>query len=98
MEIPILAIGNVCLQDVPSLDRGRSLGLSQIPVVIYRVLENHNYRVMYKDGSVGQLAANISTLEKVSPEIWQPEWESLSSLRENSKKALRTAVKLYYRR
>ena len=98
MEIPVLFVGDVCLLDVPRINRGRSLGLSQIQVMVYRVLENHNYRIMYKNGSVGQRAANVSTLEKVSPAMWQPEWASLSDVRENSKKSLREAVRLYYQR
>ena len=98
VDIPVLAVGDVCLQYIPTMDRGRSLGVSQIPVVVYRVCENHNYKVMFKDGSVCQRAAHISSLERVSPTIWQEDWERLINVRENSKRPLRTAVRLYYRR
>ena len=100
VDIPVLAVGDVCLQHVPVMDRGRSLGVSQIPVLVYRVCENNNYKVMFKDGSVGQRAAHILTLslERVSPTISQENWERLINMRENSKRPLRTAVKLYYRR
>ena len=87
VHIPTLAFGDVCVQDVPVLDRGRSLGISAI-----QVLKNHMYRVMYKDGSVCQRAAHISTLQRVTEE----QWASLADARENSKKPVRSAVKLYY--
>ena len=92
VHIPTLAFGDVCVQDVPLLDRGRSLGISAIQVRVLRVLKNHMYRVMYKDGSVCQRAAHISTLQRVTEE----QWASLADARENSKKPVRSAVKLYY--
>ena len=94
-EIPVLAIGDVCLQDVPPLDRGHSLRISSVTVKVLKILKNHTYRVMYKDGSVSQRAAHISTLERVSPTFWQPEWKDIYEARENSKKPLRTAVRMY---
>ena len=87
VHIPTLAVG-----DVPVLGRGRSLGISAIQVKVLKILKNH----MYKDGSVCQRAAHISTLQRVSDEQWLPEWASLAAARENSKKPVRSAVKLYY--
>mgnify|MGYP007066237235 CR=1 FL=1 len=96
VHIPQLNIGDVCFQDVPMMDRGRSLGIAAIPVRVCGVLKNHTYRVMYKDGSVCQRAAHIATLDKATEEIWRAEWATLAQVRSDSKKPIRTAVKMYY--
>ena len=95
VNIPKFSRGDVVTQFIPALDRGKAMGISSIPAKVFEVMKNDTYRLMYRDGSLSQRAAHISTLQLVGTEHWPLEWSSLEEARESTKKPVRTAVKLY---